>query len=530
MIEISSKDQIKNSTSSTTKKLNYFWLFIISEIVVAVIVRILTFKAYHGFFINDAYIFLRYAENMARGNGLIYNIGERVLGYSSPLYVILLAGFRYISMNLPAAMVTFIFNLCLFIASSTLITTLILNRGIFGLIFFTFYCFYFSYVDASVNGMETILMLIVVILVLNALKKDNIELALIFATISFIIRPEGTLCIVSIIIISLLFKKRLPSFKSIMFCTLILLLWLIPTYLYFRSFLPQSLLAKSNLFTGQGWSGIHSGIFEKAIMLMFGFSDNTYFSFVSYAKILLWTISCGFVVLFFIGFFKSLKQSAVIIAAGIFFILLWFFYSVGSPVRMFSWYTIIPSILFMMVVFNGAEYLLSKKIPALLGRFCIAAVFVFCIISIVYGLPGRTRSLMYEVNKDRRLISYLDKTAPGIKSIMISDIGYIGYWKPWRIIDGSGLVSPNVLNHRKGEVVTYLSDIFTNEKPDIIYFKVEIMDSNIIDENMRYATFRDSSEREFFLNNYTEVSKPQDFAEIFIRKSLLITPNPSMLK
>jgi len=42
---------------------------------------------------DDAYISYRYAQNLARGNGLVFNPGERVEGYSNLLYVLLLAPF-----------------------------------------------------------------------------------------------------------------------------------------------------------------------------------------------------------------------------------------------------------------------------------------------------------------------------------------------------------------------------------------------------------------------------------------------------
>lgn len=37
--------------------------------------------------VDDLFISLRYAENLARGNGAVYNIGERVEGYSSPAWM-----------------------------------------------------------------------------------------------------------------------------------------------------------------------------------------------------------------------------------------------------------------------------------------------------------------------------------------------------------------------------------------------------------------------------------------------------------
>src|SRR4051794_37248022 len=44
-----------------------------------------------AFTIDDAYISFRYAENLASGHGLVYNLGERVEGYTNFLWVVLLA-------------------------------------------------------------------------------------------------------------------------------------------------------------------------------------------------------------------------------------------------------------------------------------------------------------------------------------------------------------------------------------------------------------------------------------------------------
>ncbi|MGB9594563.1 MAG: hypothetical protein ACPL7R_10555, partial [Anaerolineae bacterium] len=41
--------------------------------------------------VDDAYITFRYARNLAQGLGFVYNVGERVLGTTTPLYTLLLA-------------------------------------------------------------------------------------------------------------------------------------------------------------------------------------------------------------------------------------------------------------------------------------------------------------------------------------------------------------------------------------------------------------------------------------------------------
>ncbi len=48
---------------------------------------------------DDAYISLRYARNLARGIGLVYNQGEFVEGYSNLLWVLILSGFYHLHLD-----------------------------------------------------------------------------------------------------------------------------------------------------------------------------------------------------------------------------------------------------------------------------------------------------------------------------------------------------------------------------------------------------------------------------------------------
>jgi len=52
---------------------------------------------------DDAFISFRYAENLAAGNGLVYNVGERVEGYTNLLWTLLLAPFSALDVSLIVA-------------------------------------------------------------------------------------------------------------------------------------------------------------------------------------------------------------------------------------------------------------------------------------------------------------------------------------------------------------------------------------------------------------------------------------------
>jgi len=52
---------------------------------------------------DDAYISLRYLDHWLRGDGLVFNPGERVMGYSNFLWLVALAPLAAIGLSLPAA-------------------------------------------------------------------------------------------------------------------------------------------------------------------------------------------------------------------------------------------------------------------------------------------------------------------------------------------------------------------------------------------------------------------------------------------
>jgi arabinofuranosyltransferase len=56
-----------------------------------------------GFYHDDAYIVLKYVQNFLDGNGLVWNIGERVEGYSTFLWVVLIGMLGYCGIDLVIA-------------------------------------------------------------------------------------------------------------------------------------------------------------------------------------------------------------------------------------------------------------------------------------------------------------------------------------------------------------------------------------------------------------------------------------------
>ncbi|MDX1974020.1 MAG: hypothetical protein SFY68_15935 [Candidatus Sumerlaeia bacterium] len=72
--------------------MNRFQLFLVTLFgFLASLLFLYGFIVWHGMLIDDAFITFRFAENIAKGHGVVWNIGEeRVEGYSSPLMILVL--------------------------------------------------------------------------------------------------------------------------------------------------------------------------------------------------------------------------------------------------------------------------------------------------------------------------------------------------------------------------------------------------------------------------------------------------------
>lgn len=69
-------------------------------LVVSLVILILHGYAFWDSTVDDAYISFRYSQNFAHGDGLVWNPGERVEGYSNFLWVILLAGTEVVGLGI----------------------------------------------------------------------------------------------------------------------------------------------------------------------------------------------------------------------------------------------------------------------------------------------------------------------------------------------------------------------------------------------------------------------------------------------
>src|SRR5687768_6128701 len=116
---------------------------------------------------EDYYITYRASKHLATGNGLVFNVGDRLHTFTSPLGVLLPAAASLLTFNTSDVAALWIFRImiCLaFVAASTLLFVTVRRwpgSPVFaGILVVTWLCTDSKSLDFTINGMETGFMLL----------------------------------------------------------------------------------------------------------------------------------------------------------------------------------------------------------------------------------------------------------------------------------------------------------------------------------------------------------------------------------
>lgn len=263
-----------------SKKIILFTLALIGISTIA----FLRSKYLHTVVVDEAFIFFRYAENVVKGNGFVWNIGELpVEGYSSFMYLVIFIFGKVLSLD------PIILSLVVGVVSSTLtlyLTFLIyqqLNPNLVKENIFTVFIIGVtpSFLYWSVAGMETSFYSMFFLLTIYLFLTREIDFkSLLLNGIMFgllcLIRFEATLIFLCSLLYIMKKKNSLITYRinkeQIIFTlgfSLIFLTYFIWRWIYFGQFLPNTFYAK----TGGGLAQVIGGLDYTIISLrrFFGF-------------------------------------------------------------------------------------------------------------------------------------------------------------------------------------------------------------------------------------------------------------------
>lgn len=199
---------------------------------------------------DDAYITLRTAANLVRGYGPVFNIGERVQGYTHPLWMLILAGAYGLTHEtyLTTILISLIF---------TLITLLILHKKIalqpVNAILITLLLGLSSaFLDFSTGGLENPLSHCLLVIFAAVYFSSNTRPGRYFwlsflAALASITRPDTVLIYWPILLFEFLQEKTWVNLKWLLIGQTPLICWEIFSLVYYGFFVPNTYFSKTNI-------------------------------------------------------------------------------------------------------------------------------------------------------------------------------------------------------------------------------------------------------------------------------------------
>ena len=427
---------------------------------------------------EDAYITYRYARNLAIGLGLVFNPGEKVMGFTSPLWTVWNAlGWKLMrdpanwsrGWSVLADVVTLI------------VVAALLRRHVSrasAWVFAFLFAAWTLFAAVTASGMEISAMLALVALGAMLAGRGSIATGPVLGALA-LMRPEGVFA-AAVIALGAKWRDRLIALA-------IAAAGFGALYLYFGTIVPQSLTAKAQLYGTPGpWAGRHW--WEWIVPFSLGRWPE-----VPEARFVYLTTILGAPAAF-VGAMRlwKLRRTEIATLAGA-LLIVWAGYA-ALGVAYFFWYLEIPLACWFLLIALGFPEIVRHR-----AVYVSAALFVLGTWTVIWELYGGRARL----ERNFALVAdHLLQHSQAWDKVMLEPIGLVGYYARVTVLDEVGLVSPRIAKRRMGGP-GWASDVIEAEQPQWIVMRRGELTSLQAFAG-RGAPFRSAAERDSVLAPYAE--------------------------
>jgi len=471
---------------------------------------------------DDAFITFRYAENIARGQGFVYNAGEHVMGTTTPLYTLLLAGLGWLlgPPNIPQIS----FVICVLAgAGSGIFTYLTLvELGVpsrYAVLVIAAYLFHPHLLWTATSGMETTFVVFLMSLSFYLFVTRHDGWGFLVCGLAFVTRLDTAIWTSALVLGTMIARRDARLLLRSVWFLAIAVPWLVFATLYFGSPIPHSITAKASIANTAG---------QHAPFSVDGARD--------LAGWIVPTVAAPLMAIPNVPARLALLISFLLVGAGVLVFKLrrrelWVpllfgalyvaaFYLGHSP--HFPWY-LIPLVWASSIVLGvglgevtqigqrgwSAFGVRTAPLASLAGGVLIAVLACCMALALRSEIATYDHPLRPGGQGDIRenIGEYLQAHSRPGDTVMLEPIGYIGYYSGLHVLDLAGLVSPDV-------VATYKR---VGHEPLIFQWAVEsrqpewiVLRQFEMDENRYYhggEVFGSDAERELFNSRYVEVAR-----------------------
>ncbi|MBN1475142.1 hypothetical protein JXA47_00160 [Candidatus Sumerlaeota bacterium] len=403
------------------------------SLLVALVLAVITGVWWYGPHpLDDAFITYRCARHFAMGEGLVFNTGEPVQGFTSPLFTLALGLIGSLGAPIPAAGLVIAALAGLATLALIIVGGRLAGDELSGWLAALLVSLQLLWVALFVGGMETTLFSGVVLATLLVVAAERWRWVGALVGVSLLIRPEGALLGIAALATVLWRAGWRTALREAVIAAVIPLPWLVFAWLQFGTPVPQSVSAKRFAHQDLVWSQVL-------------FHHRLFWSYQPFAA--LWMTLAVF------GAIALIRRRATWVAVP-----LWMGLHLAAlvegraPVMNFAWYMVplLPPLFLLGAVGLHwiARWIAERlRIRSFLLWAGAAAVLLasqwihLWQMRALFGSEVLSREQAYEIAAG----ALRARMRPG-DSILVGEVGAISWFLPEaRVIDSAGLASPEVV-------------------------------------------------------------------------------------
>jgi hypothetical protein len=438
---------------------------------------------------DDAYITFRYAHNLASGNGFVYNVGDRVLGTTTPLFTLVLALLGSLtSAHFIPAFAQWLTGLSLMALSFfTYLFFRANGKPIAGIVAFFFVLMNPFFV--TVWGGETLFFLALVIMSFYFYFLKCEILSAVILGLAFLTRSEGILPCVVLLVHFVWMNRRFPWRATLTF-GIIILPWVLYALMTFGTPFPSTLEAKM----AQMKSGLWGSFLVGSVNLFRGYITGSQWSYIFV------------IILAFIGTVVFLFRRE---SEGCYFLAWLALYTLGYSILGIPYYHWYAAPLFFGVIVTAGRGIqwICDFIKNLGSGARVNVYLAWNVLFLMIGFPlyaafqSIHSYIIQPVSPVQNLYSnaglWLRENTPPESSVGYFEIGFMGYYSGRHFIDPMGLIDPQV---SKKIVQRDFKWAYLHYKPDYL----------VINPKRWYERIGNIREEAWFNQAYQEVVQIQE--------------------
>ena len=419
---------------------------------------------------EDALIALRYARNLATGNGFVFNPGERIFGVTTPLHTLVCTVLIPLGRE-GAATAQNVMGL-LFLALEGLVVLLLLCREgrpwlglLAGVLVLNNLNLNYLYAGMEVHAFALVL------LVAYRAFLDRRQLATgILLGVAFLLRYDAALMAALVGLVFLVQERRPPRRLIVGFCVTVAP-WLVFAQLYFGSIVPQALSAKKGFAATADYLYYVTMYYKETVKTLVGLYAPWHLvrAGVSYLYPVALIAGAAW------WYLRDRRHLLLAVHPMLHVVV----YATLASDPLFTWHYYVLNPIGVLLLVAGGHALLEGalhvargkvRVPEKVVRPARAVLFLALLGPLLLHL-GRDALHEHQLDPHTRQLyamgEWLAEKYPPETSLLQASIGVLGYVSGLRMVDHAGLVTPG-LYYFDDRRCTPLGEVARLHRPDLV--------------------------------------------------------------